>query len=143
MVAQLIFAVADDLAEFNGGTLPADPITGEALTPDAANALLRRASSKVEGSTRTARYLTDDDGYPLDANVADALKRAACAWALFFNSSGDIEGSGGRYTSMSNNGVALSGGMGGIAGAIEATTSTEALEILDNAGLLNGVIGRW
>lgn len=58
------------------------------MAPDAAPAdaasLLRSASGLIRSETKTARYVTDVDGYPTDTGIRKAFRDAACAQAKFW-----------------------------------------------------------
>lgn len=137
-MAQRVFAEPSDLA-------------GEpwhlALTEPAARALLRRASIVIEGLTVAARYDVDEDGYPADLDVTEALRDATCAQAVWFDETGDASGAEGRWQSLSLGTAALTrtgaGTSAGTASVAESRISPEATTILATAGLLGGAPSSW
>jgi hypothetical protein len=59
------------------------------MEPEAAPAnaasLLRSASGLIRSETKTARYVTDVDGYPTDTALRTAFREAVCAQAKFWS----------------------------------------------------------
>lgn len=137
-MAQRIFAQPSDLAD--------EPWKVD-LEEAPARSLLRRASIVVEGLTVTARYDVDEDGYPTDVDVSDAMRDATCAQAVWFDETGDTSGAEGRWQSMSLGSASLTKtGAGTSAGAqstADSRISPEALTILGTAGLLTGAARSW
>lgn len=131
IAGQRIYATTADLAHhLEGAALPAYP-----------RKLLRQASADVEGATKCAVYATDEDGFPTDAAVILAFKDAVCAQVEWWGATGDALGVQGSYQSVKIGSVALSGGPGttGTRGELAANART----ILDNAGLLPGVVSAY
>lgn len=118
-----------------------------ALAEPPARSLLRRASIVIEGLTVAARYDVDEDGYPTDLDVTEALREATCAQAVWFDETGDPSGAEGRWQSLSLGTAALTKtGAGTSAGAVsvaETRISPEATTILATAGLFAGVPRSW
>src|SRR5690606_31043905 len=117
-----------------------------ALDEKAARSLLIRASIVIDGLTVTAVYDVDEDGYPTDLDVADALRDATCAQAAWFDETGDTSGVAGRFNSLSLGSFSGSGGGTGSASntsAAESRLSPEAVQILQNAGLTNQAPSAW
>lgn len=112
-----------------------------------ARALLRRASMVVDELTLTARYAVDDDGYPIDLTVSDALRDATCAQAAWFDETGDVSGAEARWQSMSLGTAALTrtgaGTAVGAASAAQSRYSPEAVSILATAGLAGRAPSPW
>lgn len=110
------------------------------LDEPAATALLRRAATIIRGLTLTAVYPTHPDGAPRDTKVAEALRDATCAQAVWFDETGDTgSGATGRFNSMSLGSASLSGGgtgSGTNTSVDQGRYSPEAVQILQNAGLL-------
>lgn len=145
-----VYATAADWYEFLGGEQPTVPgtVTEEDPNPEpvplddaALNALLRRASIRVEGYTRRARYDVDEDGYPTDADVAEAFKWATCAQADWFTTTGDLTGAESQEGMVRIGSVQIGGGNTSSASAArsadQSRVSPEAIEILTNAGLIS------
>ena len=134
-MAQRVYATPSDLADFTGEEAPAN-----------ASALLRRASLLIDGLIVTARYDTDDDGYPTDLDITEALRDATCAQASWFDETGDVSGAAGRFNSLSLGSFSASGGgtgSGSNTSAAESRLSPEAVQILQNAGLTNQAPSAW
>ena len=128
-MAQRVYATESDYLEF----------IGSAGAPDRVNSLLRRASSEVDGLIRTAVYATDEDGYPTDARVGDALRDATCAFVAYWDETDDPTGAGAIAGPVKIGSVSLGGtSTGGASSRTPADTrrSDEALTILRNAGLI-------
>ena len=128
-MALRIYATPAELADFTGEDAPAN-----------ASALLRRASLLIDGLIITARDDTDDEGYPTDLEVTEALRDATCAQASWFDETGDVSGAAGRFNSLSLGSFSGSGGgtgSGANTSAAESRLAPEAVQILQTAGLLN------
>jgi hypothetical protein len=153
-VAQRVYATASDYYDFIGDdqpmTTPPDPEEGQepqepqSITEKDLNARLRRASSVIDSHTRHARYEVDDDGYPTDEGIADAFKEATCAQAQWFDESDDITGSLSQDGTISIGSVSI-GARGRSTGgasaeARESRIAPEAVQILENAGLISSII---
>lgn len=82
-----VYATRDDLVAY-AGTAPAE-----------SDRLLARASELVDFLLITARYDTDDEGYPTCPVIRDALRRATCAQVQYWDTTGDETGAAGQYTS--------------------------------------------
>lgn len=152
-MAQRVYATAADWYEFLGGQQPTvtPPETDENPNPEPAplpeptlNALLRRASTRIDGYTRRSRYAIDEDGYPTNLDVADAFKWATCAQADWFTTTDDLTGAESQEGMVRIGTVQIGGGNAMSASTPrspdEARTSPEALEILRNAGLLSSAV---
>lgn len=117
------------------------------LAVSEADDLLQRASVKIRKLTITAIYRTNPDGTPTDPNVRDALRDATCAQAAWLDETGDTgSGATGRFNSMSLGSASLSGGGTGSPTNTSAATgslSPEAVQILQNAGLLGQAPRSW
>jgi hypothetical protein len=136
-MAQRVYATRFDYYEFIGETPDPMPVVEKDL-----DASLRRASSQVESHVRTAVYATDDDGYPTDVTVSDALRDATCAYVAYWDETGDVTGAGAIAGPMKIGSVSLGGtATGGASSRTPADTrrSDEAITILRNAGLISSV----
>lgn len=123
------------------------------LTPDPvpANAagLLRSASGLIRSETKRARYATDTDGYPRDTRVRGAFRDATMAQAKFWADHG-IDPSLGAAgvkpaaASKSIGGASISYSLYAATAEARAnaagTLAPDAYYILDDAGLLSGVL---
>jgi hypothetical protein len=110
------YATAEQYETWSGLTAPPD-----------AERLLRRASELLD-VTVTAPFLVDEDGGPLDAGDAEALRDAACAQVRFWTETGeehDIDGLAGTTVSI-----------GGVSGKRPPVLAPQALRILRKAMLL-------
>lgn len=72
-----MYATIDD---FNQSDYVEDD-NGDLLT--VTNGRLRRASQDIDNLLLTAEYVTDDDGYPTEQPIIDALTAATCAQAAW------------------------------------------------------------
>lgn len=133
------YATVDDYFKFIGET----PAEAEPADERRMQALIRRASSAVDSMLVTAVYSTDDDGYPLNVAVSDALRDATCAQMEWFEEQGDASGAAGAFESGSLLSASFSRGNGGGKGSTgqRARLAPEALQILRNAGLVTVGIG--
>lgn len=132
-MAQRVYATESDYLEF----------TEDDTAPDKIDSLLRRASAQVESHIRTAMYATDDDGYPTDAAVADALRDATCAYVVYWQETDDVTGAGAIAGPVKIGSVSLGGtSTGGASSRTPADTrrSDEAITILRNAGLIGAAV---
>lgn len=68
-----LYATEAELADWLGAEAPAN-----------AGALLRSASSLIRAETRSARYVTDTDGYPADTALRTVFREAVCAQAAYW-----------------------------------------------------------
>ncbi|GAB2519473.1 hypothetical protein [Paramicrobacterium agarici] len=142
-MAQRTYATPSDYFDFLDGEIP-DPVPDEQQL----KAKLRRASIVIDGRLRLAVYDTDEDGYPTDADVSEALKDATCAQADWFTETDDITGADSQAGVVKIGSVSL-GGSGATGGASNARSagasriSPEAVEILRNAGLLRSAVAHW
>ena len=138
------YATATDLLDFMGGEAPTGP-DGSDLSESQTNALLRRASAQVESYVRLARYAVDEDGYPTDPDVSQALTDATCAQAAWWDETGDVTGADATAGPTMSLSVSL-GGNGTAANqrtSAEARVSAEAVTILRNAGLITARIDHY
>lgn len=134
-MAQRVYARPAEYAKFAGT---------EDFDEDAMKALLRRASSQVESHIRAARYATDDDGYPTDPDVSDALRDATCAYAAYWDETGDPTGADAMAGPVKILSVSLGGTATGGASSrtvADVRRSDEAITILRNAGLISSAVG--
>jgi hypothetical protein len=132
-MAQRVYATESDYLEF----------AEEDIAPDKIDSLLRRASAQVESHIRTAVYLTDDDGYPTDATIADALRDATCAYVAYWRETDDVTGAEAVAGPVKIGSVSLGGtSTGGASSRTPADTrrSDEAITILRNAGLIGSAV---
>lgn len=137
-----IYATEADLASWTGKAAPAN-----------AAALLRHASTLVEGATRNAIYRTDGLGMPTVSTVTGAFESATCAQAAFW-AVNDLDPAAGTLpiagekvaSSKSIKGASVSYDTGAAQASKEARISAlqflclEAWQILDNEGLIVGSI---
>lgn len=117
-------------------------LTEEDTAPDKINSKLRRASNEVDSHIRAAVYDVDEDGYPTDAKVSEALRDATCAYVEYWEETGDITGAGAIAGPVRIGSVSLGGtSTGGASSRTPADTrrSDEAITILRNAGLISSV----
>ncbi|CAM3457487.1 hypothetical protein [Stackebrandtia soli] len=130
----LVYATPDQYAEWLG--LDAPP-------PGAAQAL-RAASTEVGSLLLTARYATDEDGYPSDPEQRQASADATCALAAAARTDGDTTGDGaGPWSSVAIGSAQLTRRSPGTPGSSTSTTPglARAYAILQLAGLVPGVPG--
>lgn len=128
-MAQRVYATEADYLDF----------TRDSTAPDRVDSLLRRASSEVDGLIRTAVYDTDEDGYPTDPGVSDAVRDATCAFVAYWAETDDPTGAGAIAGPVKIGSVSLGGtSTGGASSRTPADTrrADEALTILRNAGLI-------
>lgn len=135
-MAQRVYATLADFEDFTDGD-------HEEASEDVINARLRRASNVIDGLTRHARFAVDADGYPTDAAISDAFRDATCAQVAWWDETDDITGAGSQEGTVSIGSVSI-GARGRTSGngAPDASTSRhapEAIEILQNAGLISAV----
>lgn len=71
---------------------------GEHVVDDDSPRLLGRASELVDSLLITAIYDTNAQGYPLDEQTRDALRRATCAVVEWWHETGDPTGASGQFT---------------------------------------------
>lgn len=131
-MAQRVYATTTDYDEYAD-----EPFDG---TTQKLAKRLRRASSIVDGLTHLARYRMDDDGNPLDQDVADAFTEATCAQVEYWETTDDPTGAESQMGPVKIGSVSLGGsGVGGSAkstgSAAGSRVSPETIEILQNAGL--------
>jgi len=144
-MAMRVYATAADYYDFVGedqpmttpeGESPAVPVVEKDL-----NALLRRASIRVDTDTKTSVFDADTDGYPTEADVIEAFKNATCAYVAWFLDTDDITGAGSQEGTVKIGSVQLGGGNAGTAAgqrtADDVRRCPEADDILANAGLLS------
>lgn len=130
---QRVYATASDYNDY--ADEPSD------LDDDQLDKRLRRASVVVDGLTRLARYDVDDDGMPLDADIAAAFSDATCAQVEYWETTDDPTGAESqagpvRIGSVSLGGSGVGGGAASRTTAADTRVSPETIEILRNAGLL-------
>lgn len=106
---------------------------------------LRSASIEVEKLTRAAWYDTDEDGYPTEADVADAMSEATCAIVEYWESTDDPDGSESLAGAVKIGSVSL-----GTTSSSQTAKApyerllerigTRAVDILTNAGLIRSAV---
>ncbi|MFI5993162.1 hypothetical protein ACIBAC_15170 [Streptomyces sp. NPDC051362] len=129
-MAARVYATSADYTEWSGQAAP----TG-------VERMLARASEDIDDALKTARYCTDSDGMPTEADVIDAVRDAVCAQVEFQQETGDTgTGAAGRYDSVSLGPVSLSGRKDSAAGPQGLDLAPRADRALRRAGLLPGVI---
>lgn len=136
-----VYATAAQYFDFVGEDDPNEGVEPPTVDKQLA-ARLRRASTQVESHLRAARYDVDEDGYPTDPAIAEALRDATCAYAAYWDETDDITGAGAmegpvRILSVSLGGTAT----GGASSRTVADTrrADEAVTILRNAGLISAI----
>lgn len=132
-MAQRVYATESDFGEWDED--------GQYEVPS--NSTLRRASSTIDGLTRTSRYDVDEDGYPTDADISDAFRDATCAQAAYWIETEDPTGAVSQEGTFSIGSVSI-GARGRTSGngapdEQQARIAPEAVEILTNAGLITGI----
>ncbi|MEU4444894.1 hypothetical protein AB0K14_03225 [Actinosynnema sp. NPDC050801] len=105
---------------------------GEHLVDDDSPRLLARASELVDSLLVTAVYDVDAQGYPLDEQTRDALRRATCAVVEWWHETGDPTGAGGQFTEAALGTLRLKRAETSSAPDIAPT----AVRVLATAGLL-------
>lgn len=111
--------------------------------------LLRSASILVRAATVTACYETDDDGYPTDAVLVEAMRDAACSHAAALAAAGVDPASAGAVSAIASTSIGGASITYADAGAFTArqrlatTLCPEALRILHDAGLHGGPPGSF
>ena len=137
-MAQRIYATAADYYDFIGADDPGED-------DKELNALLRRASTQIDGYLRGARYDVDDDGMPLDPDVDDAITAATCAQVEWWQQTGDPTGADANAgaTKILSVSLGTSSAANAQRTAREARASAEAIDILRNAGLLGSRVGHY
>jgi hypothetical protein len=131
-----IYATEAELADWLGTAAPAN-----------AGALLRSASSLIRAETRSARYVTDTDGYPTDTALRTAFREAVCAQAKFWadhkvDPSLGPAGVAPAAVSKSIGGASITYESGATSAKAEqvAGLAPDAYYILADAGLLGGPV---
>ena len=129
-MAARIYAEAADYYRFLG---QADP---EEADPEL-DALLVRASNKVDRDTRFDVYATDVDGMPTDTEIIEAFRDATCAYAAWFDETDDITGADSQNGSVKIGSVSLgsTNTQGNPRTTDDSRRSSEAIDILVTAGL--------
>lgn len=129
------YATPERLAAWTGQPAPAD-----------AERLLARASEDIDAALLTAVYATDEQQYPTEQHIRDALTRAVCAQVEYWLATGeDGTGTGEQWDSVSIGPVSLSGRSTPAAPPTVAGVelAPRALRILRTAGLLPGMVRTW
>jgi hypothetical protein len=130
------YAMATDWADsdYADGPAPAD-----------CQKLLNRASTHIAALTRNAVYECDEEGYPVELGILEALRDATIAQAAFWLETGDTSGAAAGMGHLSIGSL----GLGGVKSAGDTPRSKqisrhapEAIEILDLAGLHGSAVGR-
>ncbi|XXZ49907.1 hypothetical protein AAGT00_16550 [Streptomyces cavourensis] len=116
---------------------------GTAAPPDAER-LIARAGEDIDSALLTAIYPVDDDGDPLDPEIAAALGSATCAQVEYWLAAGDDgTGAAGKWDSVSIGPVSLSGRSASAAGASGVELAPRAARTLRRAGLEPGRVMAW
>lgn len=111
----------------------------QAAPPAGARGALARASKAVDQMLVCAIYDVDDDGLPTDADVAAAMRDATCAQAEFAGATGDPLTVGAtQFHSMTIGSISLGRGYNAAGSAAPGRYSTQAWELLQQAGLVGG-----
>lgn len=128
------YATSGDLADYLQDT-----------PPDSADRMLARATEIIDRILMTARYATDADGEPTDADVIAALKKATCAQAAWWINTGDETGIAGQYQSVSIGSVSLTRGYSskGSAAGESARISPDVWAALAEGGLTGHAAEVW
>jgi hypothetical protein len=139
-MAQRVYATAGDYED-----LAEEPFENPGEQNVRLNKRLRSASIEIEGLTRFAVFDTDDDGYPTDADVADALKEATCAIVEHWEDTGDPRGVEAAQGAVKILSVSLGTTSSGDSkesprDKLAARIGDKAVTILSNAGLLSGSV---
>lgn len=136
-----VYATAEEFAASVWCPLVGAP-TGNTLAR-----LLTTASSNIEHLTRNDVYDVDEQGKPTNLATAEAFRDATCAQAAYAHETGDVSGAGIGMGSMSIGSLSLGGKRADSQNAddvLAALLSTEAVNILRNAGLCTGIVsGSW
>lgn len=137
-MARRVYATPSDYYDYIGADDPGD----EAADLEA---MLRRASAQVDGYLRGARYDVDEDGYPTDPDVDEAITDATCAQVEWWQQTGDVTGADANAGAVRILSVSLGSSSAATAQrtAAEARASSEAIDILRNAGLISAFIGHY
>lgn len=106
---------------------------------------LRAASVEVEKLTRRSRYTTDDDGFPTDADIADAFTEATCAIAEYWTITDDPTGAEANAGAVKIGSVSLgttSSNNDNLTERqkLERRIGTTAIDILTNVGLIQAAV---
>jgi len=142
---QPVYATASEFYDFIGEDQPTEAGAGGEQVPveeKSLNARLRRASQSIDSLILTAVYDVDEDGYPTDLDVADALRDATCAQVAFWQETDDVTGAEAQAGVVKIGSVQL--GQSQTAAAASKTPeetrrAPEALSILRTAGLLSAI----
>lgn len=131
-----VYATHQDLIDYTEGsafTLPAEPESAR---------LRARASELVDEALLAAVYDTNPTTrLPTDPEVAAAMRDAVCAQVVWWEETGDENGSADRYTSVSIGSVALNrGGTAPAGGSGGRTLGPHAVTHLRLAGLTPGAV---
>jgi hypothetical protein len=124
----VVYATADDLADF------LDP----APVPPTAPRHLPQASEDIDELLIGAVYDVDANDLPTDPRIADALKRATCAQALFIAVGGDETGAKAQFGTVNVGSIAYSRNqrMDGANARVPLRYGPRAVSILRMAQLL-------
>ncbi|WP_424183849.1 hypothetical protein ACOBQX_17980 [Actinokineospora sp. G85] len=117
-----VYATTADLVDY----------AGETAVDDNSPRLLARASELVDSLLVAAVYDVDAQGYPVDEQVRDALRRATCAVVEWWGETGDPVGAGAQFTEAALGTLRLKRAETGSAPDI----GPNAVHILATAGLL-------
>lgn len=121
-------------SDFTEGPAPAD-----------LEKLLNRASLHVDSMVINAVYETDDDGYPVDLDILEALRDATIAQAAYWIETGDTSGAMAGNQSMGIGSVNI-GGIKSVGDTPHSKNASrhapEAVNILKLAGLYTATTGR-
>lgn len=131
IAGQLVYANTAELANFLEDAPPAQP-----------RRKLRHASQVIQRRTKCAVYATDDDGVPTDVKVRAAFRDAVCAQVAWWGETGNEFGTAGQWDNVKIGSVSLGGPQSAAVDGGEEL-APEAESILDNAGLLPGLISQY
>ncbi|MDQ1111129.1 hypothetical protein QE418_000577 [Microbacterium testaceum] len=109
---------------------------------------LRSASVEVEKLIRGAVYDVDDDGYPTDADTADALAEATCAIVEHWADTDDPRGTDAVQGAVKIGSVSLgttSSGSDNLSASekLARRIGDKAVDILTNAGMIGSAVAHW
>lgn len=106
---------------------------------------LRSASIEIEKLTRASIYDVDDDGYPTDADTAEAFAEATCAIVEFWCVTDDPTGADAAAGAVKIGSVSLgttssSRDSQSAADKLAGRIGSRAIDVLTNAGLIGSAV---
>ena len=114
--------------------------TETTVAPPSPSRLLEVASTRVDEMLVGCVYDVDSNGAPVDADVQDALRRAACEQVLYMLELGDTTGAG-SFTSQTVGRITWSQGRGAN-GDDMSKYAPNAVSILHTMGMVPTVVLR-